>query len=289
MSRKINTSPIIIAGMHRAGTSMLTRILDDVGLEFGVMKDSNYESLFFQRINIWMMSLISSSWDSPKEFENIDPKLLNHIKSQLYELLDSRSNALYFGWKSLILKKSFLNMQSPWGWKDPRNTFTLDIWSKIFPDARIVYLIRHPIDIAYSLIKRQQKEIDHDINSKNSISSIIKTLLKINHTNYNSSMLVNSYADCIELIDLYYNQIIKQKSDNVLIVKFEDILLNPSDSIKGILQFCNLSTNNISLEWVSSNIIKSKALSYKKDVELIKLEQEFGDLIYKMGYDKAHE
>ena len=102
-------------------------------------------------------------------------------------------------------------------------------------------------------------------------------------------MLVNSYTDCIELIDLYYNQIIKQKSDNVLIVKFEDILLNPSDSIKGILQFCNLSTNNISLEWVSSNIIKSKALSYKKDVELIKLEQEFGDLIYKMGYDKAHE
>ena len=65
-------SPIIIAGMHRSGTSMVTNILKKLGLTIGSKLDSNHESIFFQRINIWMMSLLGSSWDSPKKFENIN-------------------------------------------------------------------------------------------------------------------------------------------------------------------------------------------------------------------------
>ena len=66
------TPPIMLAGMHRSGTSMVTDILHKLGLTVGRKLDSNHESLFFQRINIWMMSLLGSSWDSPKGFENIN-------------------------------------------------------------------------------------------------------------------------------------------------------------------------------------------------------------------------
>ena len=155
---KNNNSPILISGMHRSGTSMVTKILNKCGLLIGNKLDSNSESLFFQRINIWMMSLLGSSWDCPKSFENIDQEVKENIIVQLNKLLDSRTNSLYFGWSSIIKKGSFNEINSPWGWKDPRNSFTASIWKEVFPDLRAIYIIRHPIDIAESLFKRQKKD-----------------------------------------------------------------------------------------------------------------------------------
>ncbi len=30
-----------------------------------------------------------------------------------------------------------------WGWKDPRNTFTLPMWLSIFPKARVLHVLRN--------------------------------------------------------------------------------------------------------------------------------------------------
>ena len=43
--------PIIITGLHRSGTSFLTRIMENNSVFFGESKDINQESLFFQNIN----------------------------------------------------------------------------------------------------------------------------------------------------------------------------------------------------------------------------------------------
>lgn len=39
--------PIVILGMHRSGTTMITEILEQLGLFVGDQKDDNCESLFF--------------------------------------------------------------------------------------------------------------------------------------------------------------------------------------------------------------------------------------------------
>ena len=53
--------PIIITGMHRSGTSLLSEILIHSGIYMGSKLDSNNESVFFQRINKWILSCIGSS------------------------------------------------------------------------------------------------------------------------------------------------------------------------------------------------------------------------------------
>ena len=166
---KNTANPVMLAGIHRSGTSMLTEILSKLGLTIGNKLDSNKESIFFQRINVWMMSLMGSSWDSPKQFENINEDLKENIAHQLKTLINSRTNSLYFGWSSIIKKDSFNEIDKPWGWKDPRNTFTGTIWREVFPDLRAIYVIRHPIDIAESLFKRQKKEANKDLNRKKKI------------------------------------------------------------------------------------------------------------------------
>ena len=283
MKRK-GLAPILISGMHRSGTSMVTDILNKCGLLIGRKLDVNNESLFFQRINIWMMSLMGSSWDNPATFENINSEIKKDIVSQLEDLLKSRANTLYFGWGSIIKKDSFYNIPNSWGWKDPRNIFTQEIWREIFPELKTVEIIRHPIDTASSLMNRQKKEIKLDINRKRTPSNVIKALLSISHTNYNSSMILNSYQDCFKLIESYYDQIALTQSRNRLVMKFEDILINPDVEILSLLDYCEISVSPTQLDQILSPIDSSRRYAYKNNMDLTDLEDTCASLIKKMGY-----
>lgn len=41
-----------------------------------------------------------------------------------------------------------------WGWKDPRNTFTLEMWLAKFPEAKVIHLIRDREAVVASLQRR---------------------------------------------------------------------------------------------------------------------------------------
>mgnify|MGYP001479163526 CR=1 FL=1 len=276
--------PIIIAGMHRSGTSLVTNILSKSGLVVGEKLDSNNESIFFQRINIWMMSLLGSSWDSPRSFKDIDEEIRLDIIRQLNTLISSRTNSLYFGWSSIIKKGSFNQIDVPWGWKDPRNSFTSDIWKEVFPGMKTIYIIRHPIDTAESLLRRQKNEKNRDINRQIQYSDLIKSILSITHTNYNSSMLLNTYDNCFSLIESYYSQILANKDGDSLVIKFEDIISNPDIEIQKMLNYCNLTPNQDEISGAINNIDKSKSYAYRKNPDLLKFESSFNQLIEDMGY-----
>ena len=278
------SSPIIIAGMHRSGTSMVTNILQKLGLTIGSKLDSNHESIFFQRINIWMMSLLGSSWDSPKSFENIDKDVKENIIIQLNKLLNSRTNSLYFGWSSIIKKGSFNEIDRPWGWKDPRNSFTSSIWKEVFPHSKSIHIIRHPVDTAESLFRRQKKERKKDIQREKKYSDLVKSLLSITHTSYNSSMLLNSYDDCFNLIDSYYTQISDNADQEALVIKFEDIISNPEIEIQNMLSYCNLPSNEKDIANVAKDIDKSRGYAYRNSSDLLEFENLFSQLIERMGY-----
>jgi len=43
-----------------------------------------------------------------------------------------------------------------WGWKDPRTCLFLELWDRILPDARYLFVYRHPVDVALSLWRRNK-------------------------------------------------------------------------------------------------------------------------------------
>ncbi len=59
--------PIIFTGMHRSGTSMIGRMLEELGLFVGLRKDENNEALFFQEMNEWLLHQCGASWDDPTQ------------------------------------------------------------------------------------------------------------------------------------------------------------------------------------------------------------------------------
>ena len=244
----MSNSPIIITGIHRSGTSLLSEIFENEDIFFGKNKDVNNESIFFQNINKWIMSSYGFSWDNPELIScNLDDERCKMLLYKINLTINSRLNYKYFGYKSLLLKKNFLKLNFNWGWKDPRNIFTIPFWMDIFPDSKIVIVLRHPFDVVNSLIKRNRLLLKKDIERKNSLFSFV-LLSSLNINNYsNLSSSLNTFEDGMKIYNSYFKQIeyIKLKfPNNIFIVKYEDIILKKNDSIKEILKFCNISLSD---------------------------------------------
>ncbi len=139
--------PICIAGMHRSGTSMVTRLLQACGLYLGPDEelgfDSNngephFENVRFVALNDEILSRLGGSWNNPPEFPT-GWETMPEIE------------ALIVRGKKLTRRMSG---KYSWGWKDPRNSLTLRFWQRIVPDLVVVICLRNPLEVSQSLRKR---------------------------------------------------------------------------------------------------------------------------------------
>lgn len=138
--------PFIVIGMHRSGTSLLARVLEDAGIFMGVIKDHNFEAMHFLSLNQQTLWAAGASWLTPVVPEKLYWKTMpagvlfdEHFK------LTGRFQRLWYRMRGM-----------PWGWKDPRNTFTLPMWLHHFPGARVIHLWRDEEEVARSLQKRNR-------------------------------------------------------------------------------------------------------------------------------------
>ena len=76
--------------MHRSGTSMLSRSIEELGVFKGINKDSNNESIHAIALNDWLLTNMGSRWDFPKRistdlFSNKSQELtINYLTNQFY-------------------------------------------------------------------------------------------------------------------------------------------------------------------------------------------------------------
>jgi hypothetical protein len=141
---------ICIAGMHRSGTSMVTRLLNLCGLYIGEPDDllpaasdnteGYWENIHFTALNNALLDYFGGTWDMPPP----------HIEAwtQQPNLAGLHQEA------SALIER--LQIHSAWGWKDPRNSLTLPFWRSLVPDLKTVICLRHPQEVAMSLHLRNQ-------------------------------------------------------------------------------------------------------------------------------------
>ena len=214
----INKSkPIIIIGMHRSGTSMLSRILHEEGIFFGINVECNNEAIPYLRCNEEIFAKNNSDWFNVGELKG------NILKSKESSIQIAK-NALQDSFKNEYFKNSgnkpLVDFDN-WGWKDPRNTFTLDIWREIYPAAKVIHIYRNPVDVAMSLRNREVK-----FDNGTALSWIYHTQkFKFKHGFYVSRCpslknLENGY----KLWESYVTEALSKKE--VLHIKYEDLLTN---------------------------------------------------------------
>ena len=133
MQVNAQTSPIVIIGMHRTGTSMLTRMLEQLGLFCGWRKQGDHEALLFLGLNDWILEQAHGSWDHPETLPELlaEPKVRGLVRDHLEFTLASPRRLSFLGPRLSLQHGSVGELDGPWGWKDPRTTFTLPLWLEL--------------------------------------------------------------------------------------------------------------------------------------------------------------
>jgi len=147
---------IIVLGMHRGGTSLVANLLHRWGAYAGqahqlLAADQNnlqgyWEYLPLIQFNQQLLNSVGASWfippgvDEEKAIENLaaDPVYKRRAEQLLAEMRKGGQD---------------------WLWKDPRLAVLLSFWKKMWGEAIYVVTVRHPLEIAMSLRKRDRLPI----------------------------------------------------------------------------------------------------------------------------------
>jgi hypothetical protein len=135
----MTSSPVIILGMHRSGTSALTGSLEQAGLVLGEVdtaspdnRKGNRESRRLMALHDDLLERNGGSWHTPPERVQWAP--VHRAMRDCYgDLFRERTH---------------------WGFKDPRTLLVLTGWLDAFPDATLVGVFRDPLSVARSLHDR---------------------------------------------------------------------------------------------------------------------------------------
>lgn len=264
--------PIIFIGMHRSGTSMLGRLLEDLGLFSGVKQDRNNEAIFFKSINEWLMTQSGARWDMPGAIQYLieNDKLRKWIDDYLRYSLNSPRGIQFLGFKHYVKTGGILQLNIPWGWKDPRNTFTLPFWLRVFPEAKIIYIERHGVDVAQSLKVRYNKTISSSTRRYQKYRPFYSVLSKPNGfvDSPRCATLEGGFSIWKEYTtqaSKFLNAIPKERA---LELRYEDVLQNPEESLMKAAKFCELDVTLQDIQLLTGRVNYDRAYSYLKNPEL---------------------
>jgi hypothetical protein len=158
--------PLIILGMHRSGTSMLSRILRHQGIFLGHRIQGDDEATFFVILNRWMLHMAGTEWDNPAPALAMlqDPENISRLERYLRQRMSGPRTWSYLG-SRILEARGRIGPELPfaWGFKDPRSSIFLPVWLRLFPHARLLRIRRHGIDVAASLrarYRRNRVELD---------------------------------------------------------------------------------------------------------------------------------
>jgi len=198
-----STNPIAITGMHRSGTSMITRGLHDSGLHLiGGDADALLEAADDNPEGFWenkaivtcnddLLEAAGGSWDNP-------PPLLPVAvdDARLAAVVEPATAAL-----------AGLAENERWGFKDPRTCLTAAFWLDLQPNLRFVVCVRNPLEVALSLKRRNQ----------------------------------NSYSLGLSLWERYYESVLELvPEDRRIVTHYDTYFLDPAGELGRVCDFAGL-------------------------------------------------
>ncbi len=285
--RDRSPSPFIIIGMHRSGTAMIAQMLEELGLFTGRKKQQNHETLFFMNINDWLLHQSGASWDYPEPFhfllENKEIRTLatDYMKS----MVTIPAVASFLGWRECLSYRSLFNLNFPWGWKDPRNTYTLPLWLEIFPDARVIHIHRNGIDVANSLVMRDQRAFENKKSRYIARRAFYRVRPK--RGGFTDSIRCASLEGAFSLWEEYLKEAEKHVTalgSGAVELRYEDLVSRPYELLRQLAGFCELDVSDRDIQRVSVLVKKDRAYAYKEKPELLAFAEKVEDRLSAHGY-----
>ena len=216
--------PVLIVGAHRSGTTATARALELLGLQIGQHLDSHRESRPLQKLHEDYLQRVGAAWYNPQPFlrwmgtaegkQDCSSYLRTNVRRDFARIFGYRRNP-----KGLWLQMR-LNFGARWGWKEPRTTLFAPAWLEIFPEARIVHVVRDTHAAASSIRERE-------LNFQAVGDPPTPSLADLDYC----AQLVQTYLTAGERL---------AASPNYQRLQFEELQLNPPAILEQLGNFCEL-------------------------------------------------
>lgn len=161
-----SNSPVIILGMHRSGTSLLANLMQAIGVFMGdhllAGRNDNPRGFFEDEAVLSFQVQLLSRIRSEHRFSPMMDVFQAELDNSIYVTdwtIPSLAPEELAQMKRLFDHRPKLDQ---WGWKDPRTCLFMEHWSKLYPEARILSVFRHPLEVYASLIRRGDIELALD-------------------------------------------------------------------------------------------------------------------------------
>jgi hypothetical protein len=140
---------LVVTGMHRSGTSLITHWLHDCGLQVGESLleagngnvEGHFEDLEFLKLHEEILT--GSGADSAGLSTPVEMVPTRYERAKM---------------KAIIAVKNASFTQ--WGWKEPRTCLFLETYSELLPTAKYLVVLRDYKEVTHSLLKRDFSYID---------------------------------------------------------------------------------------------------------------------------------
>lgn len=272
--------------MHRSGTTLLVRLLEQLGFFPGWRREENGEPWFFLRRNEWLLRRAGGGWDRPLPVLALlaDPGFRAETAALFAaEVRSSRFRGYGRGG----------DLSGPWGWKDPRTTFLLEIWAEVFPGARVLDVRRNGVDVAQSLVARTQRARahGHGVLRRWSLRSRMKAALQplefLNHFSLSSrcTTLHEAFALWEEYVAQARSALAAFRGETMSIA-FEDLLASPRERLAEIARFCGCNTQPERIAAAVATIDAGRAHAFTARADLVAFHDEVRGrpLMRELGY-----
>jgi hypothetical protein len=279
--------PLIISGMHRSGTSVLTRVLERLGLFVGWRQQPrHHEARFFQHLNDWLLAESGGSWEYPDPMDDLlasdefrDPA----IDFLRYNLRTLRTFSFVGPHHWVTNRQLAAGMRVPWGWKDPRTTLALPLWVGVYPQAKILHIQRHGVDVAASLQVRNARLMG---NLPDQLSKARwRYHIVAPRRPHTAGFRLYEIGRGFELWSAYERvarrHLAAVSAENVMVMRYEDLLMDPATNLAALAQFYPLRGNVAS---VYSEFDPSRAYAHRTRPELLHFAATHRDDLTEFGY-----
>lgn len=240
-----------IVGFPRSGTTLIERILQ-AHPQIKVLEETNAINELYLKVD----QLKGRSY-----FDKLNSLTARQIQDLRKTYMDGISDYVKWGGNETIIDKM------------PMNGTQLALINTLFPKAKIIFAIRHPVDVCLSCLMQNMLQVF----SMNSAASVYDTYMQ----------LVSAYTDNIKL--------------NIFTIKYEELVADMPKQARGMLDYLELDwkdeinefyqnkslVNTPSYEQVSQPIYQKSKYRFKHYIKYIENDlKPLKKWVKQFGYSK---
>jgi len=284
-------APVIVIGMHRSGTSALTRLLQQSGLFMGRGASRNEEAAFTNAVNEWLFRQASATWERPESVDDLfaDDHVWPCLVDYVTGIARGPAAARFLGAVRWLRYGRLERVAEPWGWKDPRTTWTLPLWLELFPDARVLHIVRHGVPVAESLRVRRERAVARRVDRyRNRRLAARLNPLAPKRGGFGDQPRCRTLEGGFSLWEDYVTrarQHVDAAGDHGLEVRYEDLLDSPVEILLRVFGFCGLDTDRERVDAAAATLDARRADAWRDDDRLRLFADEVGERLAPLGYD----